>query len=583
MVDPSTYDRIPEAVPPLPLSEFTYEDIEKESRIGTGGDADVYRATIEQEGYTYTIAVKEPRFEGTVQKRILKKFEEEAKTWARIDDNKNIVSVYAWEAEPLPWLGLEYMDAGTLQEKIGDVSLSEALWLSGRIAEGIRYGHRHGVAHLDIKPTNVLLRDTGAGTWDYPKVSDWGLAKMLLEHSNSIEGISPTYAAPEQFDADEYGSPDDITDIYQLGAVVYALVTGEPPFSGSSTAVMQSVLQEEPDKPSEINPSVPSAVDEIILKTLAKEKEKRYETVAGFRQDLDELFEKHISDDLSVSKPSRETPQPRSTNQTVAKETNQAEDEKLVEDTSSNNNSSQTLSSDDIHDGSPESSAATRKNETGNYSSLVSRRRALALLGVSGGGIMVAATQFGDNNTQTEPSTSSTQAEPSTTSTSSENSIAPAAPDDAQIIADFEQGWNGFEVLINQWRGHGDDADATRINSESAHGDWCVNGQCSQDGQEGDVAIRKTNISASGFDNIIFWCKLIEGNTYGQPRVWVYEGSETDSENRFIYHDIRDQEEDVWQKNEFDISGVNVISIDLIIGSGAGTSQEALYDYIYMT
>ncbi|QSG13424.1 WD40/PQQ-like beta propeller repeat containing protein (plasmid) [Halapricum desulfuricans] len=308
MPGPTEDDRIPEAVAPLPLPDFAYDDLEEGERVGTGGDADVYRATINHNNYTYPVAVKEPRFGETIQQRVVEKFQTEAETWRSLNDHDNIVSVYSSGAEPLPWLALEFMDGGTLDAQIGSLDVAEALWLSGRIAEGVRHGHRHGVAHLDIKPTNVLLRDTPDGKWKYPKVSDWGLAKMLLKHSDSTKGISPTYAAPEQFDAEEYGSPDDLTDIYQLGALVYALVAGEPPFSGSSTAVMQGILQEEPDPPSTANSSISAAADEIILKALAKKKGDRYESVLLFKKELDRLFEEYIEGDIDATTPRAASP-----------------------------------------------------------------------------------------------------------------------------------------------------------------------------------------------------------------------------------------------------------------------------------
>ena len=101
-----------------------------------------------------------------------------------------------------------------MEAHLGDLAIEEALWLAGRIAEGIQQGHRHGVAHLDLKPSNVLLRDTPDGKFPYPKISDWGLAELLLDQSKGVEGLSPPHAAPEQFDTDEYGNTDNITDIY---------------------------------------------------------------------------------------------------------------------------------------------------------------------------------------------------------------------------------------------------------------------------------------------------------------------------------------------------------------------------------
>ena len=271
-------------------SDLGYEELKQEERIGAGGDADVYRATVESGGETHTVALKTPRFEGTISKQVVEQFENEAETWARLDEHDNIVTVYGKGIEPIPWIALEYMDGGTLEGKLGAVDVEEALWLSGRVADGVYHGHRHGVAHLDIKPTNVLLRETGAETWDYPKVSDWGLAKMLLEHSNSIEGLSPQYAAPEQFD-DDYGSVDDITDVYQLGAVFYELFTGQPPFEGQPAKVMNSVMNEKPTPPSELDSNLPEELDRLLLTALSKERKDRYDSVVYLRDELEEIYE----------------------------------------------------------------------------------------------------------------------------------------------------------------------------------------------------------------------------------------------------------------------------------------------------
>ena len=132
----------------------------------------------------------------------------------------------------------------------------------------------------------MLFRSV-AGAWDVPKVADWGLSKHLLEHSKSVEGLSPQYAAPEQFD-DSYGTPDDITDVYQLGAVFYELFTGEAVFDGQPTQVMHEVLHGEPTPPSE-RADVPPALDDVLLRALATDRADRYESVLYLRDDLQDL------------------------------------------------------------------------------------------------------------------------------------------------------------------------------------------------------------------------------------------------------------------------------------------------------
>jgi tRNA A-37 threonylcarbamoyl transferase component Bud32 len=262
-----------------------YDDLTSKEKVGAGGSADVYRATCNGR----TIAVKEPRMSGTLHKSTAKRFIEEAKTWDKLDDHENIVSVLDYGSEPLPWIAMEYMGGGDLSQR-DQMSIEEKMRFSVAITNGIRHAHRQGVAHLDLKPENILFRETRDGYYDVPKVTDWGLAKMLLKHSKSIEGMSPQYSAPEQFDEDEYGRPDDKTDIYQLGAVFYEMYTGGPPFEGHASEVMHSVLNKKVTPPTEANPDLPSEIDNILLKALEKEKKDRYEDVVYLRDALRELY-----------------------------------------------------------------------------------------------------------------------------------------------------------------------------------------------------------------------------------------------------------------------------------------------------
>ena len=265
-----------------------YEQIERVEQLGRGGNADVYYATVRAGDEEADIALKEPRMSGTLHTEIVEQMMEEAETWQQLDDHSYIVSVLDYGTEPLPWIAMEYMDRGHLGERTDTMSLAQKLWTAIAVTKGVRHAHRRGVAHLDLKPENVLFR-TGEHGWDVPKVADWGLSKHLLKHSKSIEGLSPHYAAPEQFD-DSYGSADDLTDVYQLGAVFYELFTGRPPFEGQPAMVMNRVLNEQPDPPSAVA-DVPPELDDVLQPALAREKADRYESVLYFRDELQALQE----------------------------------------------------------------------------------------------------------------------------------------------------------------------------------------------------------------------------------------------------------------------------------------------------
>ena len=289
-LDRGDLDSRPEAVPTTPDLNLSYDDLDRGDHIGMGGNADVYRATAPGPEGRVALAVKEPRMEGTLHAEAVERVVNEAETWAELDGHDHIVGVVDWGSEPLPWIAMEYMDAGHLGQWLGDDrSLAERLWVGYGIVQGLRHAHRHGVAHLDLKPGNVLFHSTGPGTWPVPKIADWGLSKHLLDHSTSVEGLTPAYAAPEQF-ADEHGPTDNVTDIYQVGAVLYELFTGEPPFDGPPAQVMHRVLNEGPTPPSD-HVQLPTAVDELVLQAMATDREERYDSVLYLRDDIEAALE----------------------------------------------------------------------------------------------------------------------------------------------------------------------------------------------------------------------------------------------------------------------------------------------------
>ena len=279
---------IPKKIPRAPDVSVDPDALTDEEPIGGGGNADVIKAALPTPDGDVTLAIKRPRMAGTLHTNTVEQMLDEAETWDRLDDHDQIVGVVDYGSKPIPWIAMEYMDGGDLGERSGEIEVPQALWTALAVTKGVRHAHRRGVAHLDLKPQNVLFR-TVENAWDVPKVADWGLSKHLLEHSKSVEGMSVEYAAPEQFDED-YGTTDDITDVYQLGAVFYELFTGRPPFEGQPFKVIDKVKADQPTPPSEIA-DVPDAVSEILLTALAKDKADRYDDIIYLRDDLEELLD----------------------------------------------------------------------------------------------------------------------------------------------------------------------------------------------------------------------------------------------------------------------------------------------------
>ena len=275
----------------LPDEDVTYEDFEKIEQIGSGGNADVFRAKVARDDGNQIIAIKEPRMQGTVQADDIDRFISEAKTWSKLDTHDHIATVLAYDSTPFPWIALEYMDRGDLTEEQHQLDREQKFRIAVQVTEAVWHAHQRGIAHLDLKPQNILFKSTSDdnNSRSIPKVADWGLSTMLLNHSASIEGFSPRYSAPEQFDSEAYGTPDQKTDIYQLGVVFYELFTGHHPFQGPPSQVMHAVLNESPAALSEQASELPSGIDNVVLKALSKKKSDRYEAAVYFRDALREF------------------------------------------------------------------------------------------------------------------------------------------------------------------------------------------------------------------------------------------------------------------------------------------------------
>ena len=200
----------------------------------------------------------------------------------------NIVQIHhIGEADGLPFFELEYVDGGSLDRRLDGTPwpARRAAELIEALARGVAEAHRLGIVHRDLKPGNILLAADGT-----PKITDFGLAKSLatdsgLTRTDSIMG-SPGYMAPEQAEG-KTKQVGPLADVYALGAILYELLTGGPPFRGTTVLeILDQVKNAEPVPPSRLVPGLPRDVETIALKCLQKEPEKRYDSAAAVAEDL---------------------------------------------------------------------------------------------------------------------------------------------------------------------------------------------------------------------------------------------------------------------------------------------------------
>lgn len=257
---------------------------EIEGELGRGGMGVVYRAW--QRKLNRLVALK--MLTGYYGPPELKRFFAEAETAAALH-HTNIVHIYdVGEHEGAPFFAMEHVEGGSLADRLraGTLTPQETARLLIPVARALDFAHRNNVVHRDMKPANILLDPQGV-----PKVTDFGIAKRLaaesaLTLSGAIIG-TPVYMAPEQ----ARGTSRDVgaaADIYSLGAILYEMLAGRPPFlpDESDTSIVVRVATENPVSPAWHRPGVPRDLETICLKCLAKEPGQRYPSANAVADDL---------------------------------------------------------------------------------------------------------------------------------------------------------------------------------------------------------------------------------------------------------------------------------------------------------
>ncbi len=259
-----------------------------EGEIARGGMGIVYRAR--QQGLQRPVALKLISSGVLAGREERRRFRIEAEAAARLH-HPGIIPIH----EIGSWEGYEYfsmtlVEGPTLQKQVEDEQFDdrEAARLVREIAEAVEYAHGAGIVHRDLKPDNILISPDGR-----PLVTDFGLAKWhregtMITRTGQVLG-TPHYMSPEQ--ACARGDAGVSTDIYSLGAILYALLTGSPPHTGSNAAdVLRSVLQDEPESPRNIRREVPAELEKICLKAIQYEPAARYLSAKSLAEDLDRFL-----------------------------------------------------------------------------------------------------------------------------------------------------------------------------------------------------------------------------------------------------------------------------------------------------
>ena len=263
-----------------------FGDYELLEEIGRGGQGVVFRA--HQKSLNRTVALKVISLGQWASKAHMKRFRREAAAAASLD-HPYIVPIYeVGEREGSCYFSMKFVEGGQLDEVVARKSMSirNAVELVAKLARTVQYAHEHGVLHRDIKPGNILLDEQGE-----PHLTDFGLAR-LTQSESSVTGTrelmgTPSYMAPEQAAGDN-AQLTSATDVYGLGAVLYQLLTGRPPFSAqTSYETIRLLLHTEPRPPRLLNPKIHRDLSAICVKTLEKEPGRRYSSALALAEDLE--------------------------------------------------------------------------------------------------------------------------------------------------------------------------------------------------------------------------------------------------------------------------------------------------------
>ena len=261
-------------------------DYELLEEIGRGGQGVVFRAR--QKSLNRTVALKVISLGQWASKAHLKRFRREAEAAASLD-HPCIVPIYEVdERDGSCYFSMKFVEGGQLDEvtRREPMPIRRAVELIAKVARTVHYAHEHGILHRDIKPGNILLDAKGE-----PHLTDFGLARLVESESSVTHTLdvlgTPSYMAPEQAVGNNT-AVSNATDVYGIGAVLYQLLTGHPPFAGGATyETIRLLLDTEPRQPRLLNPKIDRDLSTICLKCLEKDPKRRYSSALALAEDFE--------------------------------------------------------------------------------------------------------------------------------------------------------------------------------------------------------------------------------------------------------------------------------------------------------
>lgn len=258
------------------------------SLIGRGGMGRVYRARDPRLGRF--VAIKLLRHD---EPELVARFLREAQAQARVE-HPAICRVYeVGEASGQPYIAMQLIDGASLRERAAELTLEQKLLVIRDVALALHEAHRNGLVHRDVKPGNILLERSEDGEW-HPYVVDFGLAREVEQPGTTMPGAlmgTAAYMSPEQACGDVQ-TLDRRTDVYSLGATLYELLRGAPPFAGrTDVEVLMKVVSEEPEPLRRRLPNLPRDVETIVQTCMAKEPARRYASARDLATDLQRFLD----------------------------------------------------------------------------------------------------------------------------------------------------------------------------------------------------------------------------------------------------------------------------------------------------